>query len=127
MTDLNADDSRISLLNKSLLHAYKAEEDYWKQHSRHTWLPLGDMNTAYFHAYTKGRRACNRLAVIEDSSGSPVFEDDQIATVISNYYSLILTSINPPAADLVQQVLSPCITEETNEKLICPPPHHFVK
>lgn len=34
MTDLVADDTLISLLNKSLLLAYKSEEEYWKQRSR---------------------------------------------------------------------------------------------
>ena len=89
MADHIADDTYISLLNKSLLQAYKAEEDYWKQRSRQTWLALGDRNTAYFHASTKGRRARNRLTVIEDASGTPLFEDEQIATVISDYYSHI--------------------------------------
>lgn len=121
MTDQIADDAYISLLNKSLLSAYKAEENYWKQRSRQIWLALGDRNTTYFHASTKRRRARNKITVIEDTLGNPVFEDDQIAKAISEYYSAIFTSINPPAADLVHQTLSPCISETTNEKLIVAP------
>lgn len=127
MADHIADDTYISLLNKSLLQAYKAEEDYWKQRSRQTWLALGDRNTAYFHASTKGRRARNRLTVIEDASGTPLFEDEQIATVISDYYSHIFTSTNPPAAELVQQALPPCISEELNDIITAPPSIQEIK
>lgn len=83
MTDLVADDTLISSLNRNLLFANKAEEEYWKQRSRQTWLALGDRNTAYFHAQTKGRRARNRITVIETSEGIPVFEDEQIVATIS--------------------------------------------
>ena len=94
MTDLVADDVK-SLLNRSLLHAYKSEEDYWKQRSRQTWLALGDRNTCYFHASTKGRRARNMIKLMEDSSGTPVFEDEHLAIVITSYFSNIFTSTNP--------------------------------
>lgn len=95
MSDLVADDILISSLNRSLLFAYKAEEVYWKQRSRQTWLALGDRNTAYFHAQAKGRRARNRITVIENLEGTPVFEDDQIAASISAYYNSIFESSNP--------------------------------
>lgn len=36
MADPTADDCYISELNRGLLHAYKAEEEYWKQRSRQT-------------------------------------------------------------------------------------------
>lgn len=36
MSSPTTDDEYISLLNRSLLHAYKAEEDYWKQRSKQT-------------------------------------------------------------------------------------------
>lgn len=94
MTDLVADDVNISLLNRSLLHAYKSEEDYWKQRNRQTWLALGDRNTGYY-ASTKSRRARNRITVMEESSGTPVFEDEHITTVITSYFSNIFTSTNP--------------------------------
>lgn len=89
MADPTADDCYISELNRGLLHASKAEEKYWKQRSRQTWLALEDKNTTYFHASTKARRARNRLTVIENAAGTPVFEEEQIAAVISNYYNYI--------------------------------------
>lgn len=75
MADQLDDGLLISSINQKLLLAYRAEEEYWKQRSRQLWLTLGDKNTAFFHASTNSRRARNRLTVIEDASGTPVFED----------------------------------------------------
>lgn len=116
-----ADNTYISSLNLSLLRAYKAEEDFWKQRSRQLWLALGDKNTRYFHASTKTRKARNKITVIEDSEGVPVYEDEKIVLVISDYFNKIFTSSNPPSAEIVAQALSPCIPTETNERLIAPP------
>lgn len=121
------DDSLISSLNKDLLQAYRAEEAYWKLRSRQTWLALGDRNTSYFHASTKGRRARNRITVIENAAGVPVFEEAQIAEAISEYFSSIFTSTNPHAADLVLQAIAPCISEATNQKLISAPTTQKIK
>lgn len=90
-----ADDIVISAINHKLLKAYKSEEEYWKQRSRQMWLMLGDRNTGFFHASTKSRRARNRLTVIEDQAGVPVFEDHQITELISDYFQRIFTSPPP--------------------------------
>ena len=86
MSNTFADDNLISPINQSLLLAYKAKEEFWKQRSRQLWVVLGDLNTGYFHAATKSRRARNRLSVIEDENGSLVVDDEKIAEVISRYF-----------------------------------------
>lgn len=115
------EDSSISSLNRDLLQAYKAEEEFWKQRSRQLWLSFGDRNTGFFHAATKGRRARNRISVIEDTSGNPIFEEDEIGKVIAEYFKKIFTSSNPAAVDIVSRAIAPCITPETNEKLTTTP------
>ncbi|XP_019085410.1 PREDICTED: uncharacterized protein LOC109126355 [Camelina sativa] len=54
MIDDVATQSSIDLINQSLQRAYKQEEEFWKQRSRQLWLALGDRNSGYFHASTKG-------------------------------------------------------------------------
>lgn len=54
MSNLTTNDVVISDLNLKLLAAYKSEEEHRKQRSRQLWLALGDMNTGFFHASTKG-------------------------------------------------------------------------
>lgn len=90
-------------------------------------MSLGDRNIGYFHAATERRRALNRITVIEDAQGVPVYEDEQIASVISSYFNNIFTSINPPAADVVFRALAPCITEDMNAKLISTPMAQKIK
>lgn len=121
MSDPNADDNLISSINQNLLLAYKAEEEFWKQQSRQLWLALGYLNTGYFHASTKSRRARNRLFVIEDDNGLQVVEDDKIADVISQYFRNIFTSSNPQASEVVNEALRSCISQSVNDKLTALP------
>ena len=79
MSTQTHEEGRIDELNSKLLLAYKAEEEFWKQRSRQLWLSLGDANTGYFHAITKGRKARNRLSGLEDDDGLPVFEEEKIS------------------------------------------------
>ena len=117
MGSSTADDVLISNINQKLLQAYRAEEEFWKQRSRQLWLALGDQNTAFFHASTKGRRARKRISVIENSAGIPVYEDDKIVEVISSYFQDIFTSSNPDPSDIIIRALTPCISEAMNNSL----------
>lgn len=83
----------------------KAEEEFWNQRSRLLWLTLGDKNTTFFHASTKGRRACNRISVVEDASGTAVFEDEQIAQVISKYFSDVFTSSSSSSPQEIKEAM----------------------
>lgn len=116
-----ADDNLISSINQSLLLAYKAEEEFWKQRSRQLRLVLRDLNTGYFHAATKSRRARNRISVIEDENGSLVVEDEKIAEVMSRYFRTIFTSSNPQVAAIVNKALRQRISSSINEKLTAIP------
>lgn len=117
MSDTFVEDRVIAVINQKLLLAYKAEEEFWKQRSRQLWLSLGDLNTGYFHASTKNRRARNRLSMIEDDNGTLVVDDEKIADIISKYFQNIFTSSQPQEADTVIRALTPCISAETNRKL----------
>lgn len=93
MENLVPDEALIHELNLKLLHLYKKEEEFWKQRSRQLWLSLGDSNTGYFHAVAKVRSAKNMMSIIEDKSGLPVYEKEQISEVISAfYYDLYISS-----------------------------------
>jgi len=86
MTCLTSDQSLINNISEDLKKAYLAEEEHWKQRSRQLWLTLGDKNTGFFHASTKGRKAVNKFSVIEDDAGLTFYEEHQILKVISEYY-----------------------------------------
>lgn len=71
----------LNIIKSDLKAAYLAEESFWKQMSRNLWLSLGDKNSGYFHAVTKGRRAKNNLSVIENAECTPVFTEKEITTL----------------------------------------------
>lgn len=89
------------------------------------WLCLGDQNSGYFHAVTRGRRAINKFSVIEDDQGKAFFEEDEIARVmISSYYSELFSSEraeDPSLVNIVEEALIPCISEASNQTLITIP------
>lgn len=104
-----ADEILIRETNHKLLLLYKAEEEFWKQRSRQMWLTLGDANTCYFHATTKGRKAKNRMSILENVEGVPCFKEEQISEVICNYYSSLFTATNFDGSHTVDKALRPCI------------------
>lgn len=117
----------ISSLNNKLLIAYKNEEEFWKQRSRQLWLTLGDKNTCYFHAITRGRKAINKFAVIEDMRGNAQYEEEKILAVISDYFSELFSSQPGERESIINEALQPCISEETNLKLITLPSPEEIK
>jgi len=66
----------VELISKELSLAYQAEEEFWKQRSRQLWLALGERNSGYFHAATRGRKAINSCSVMENDEGLIVYEED---------------------------------------------------
>ena len=60
------------------------------------WLAAGDRNSGYFHAICKGKRARNRIAVLENSVGTVFYEETHIVQEITSYFQTIFTSNSSP-------------------------------
>lgn len=61
--------SRAESLRNELDKTLTKEECMWAQKAKVKWLGLGDSNTGFFDAATKGRRYVNKITVIKDNSG----------------------------------------------------------
>ena len=127
MENSDHDQNMITNINQTLLVAYKAEENFWKQRSRHLWLALGDINSGYFHAITKGRATVNKFSVIEDNEGLPQFEEEGILRVITKYFNQRFSSQDGERADFVREVIQPSISVTTNNILISIPTAEEIK
>lgn len=121
LSSLSPDAVLIESLKAALEAAYKEEELYWRQRSRILWLQSGDRNTSYFHAATRGRRALNKFSVIEDADGKAVYKEPEIVQSITEYYSRIFTSQMSDSSLVVQDGISPMVTNKMNETLIALP------
>lgn len=121
MTSPTNDDALLTKLNSDLKEAYKAEEAYWKQRSRNLWLSLGDSNSGYFHALTRGRNAINNFSVIVNAEGNPVFTDKEITETIVKYFSDLFTSVPGDRLQIVSKALVPKVTDADNQLLTSTP------
>lgn len=121
------DGELINQINQDLKDAYRAEEEYWKQRSRILWLSLGDKNSGYFHAITKGRKAANNFTVIEDAEGVAHYKEEEITDNIVNYFTELFTSKEEEREHIVNAALAPVITVSMNEKLIRKPKQDEIK
>lgn len=117
----------IDQLTNSLITAYKEEESFWLQRSRIQWLKSGDSNTCFFHAATRQRRLINSLSVIEDDEGRMVYEEEQICTVISEYFNNIFKTNSNTDFGNLSGVLSCKVSEETNRQLTLIPSDSEIK
>lgn len=95
LSSSTGDDVLISRLNKELISAYKAEEEFWRQRSRIIWLASGDKNSQFFHAVASGKKARNQISIIEDPAGNIYYEEEQIASQIAPYYGNLLVHSQP--------------------------------
>ncbi|KAG7559487.1 Reverse transcriptase zinc-binding domain [Arabidopsis thaliana x Arabidopsis arenosa] len=121
MSSTSSNTLRIAAINEELRLAYKDEEDFWKQRSRQLWLTLGDKNTGYFHAITKGRKAVNKFSILENEAGQVFYEEEKILGVITEYYQTLFHLEEGERESIIHEALSPCISAETNDELTAIP------
>lgn len=109
---------RIAELKGILETADGEEEAFWRQRSRIQWLNGGDRNSSFFHAVTRGRRACNKFSIIENEAGQAFYEEDHIVQAFTLFYQHLFTSRNTESAAVVEEAIVPSITPAMNETLI---------
>ncbi|XP_060170566.1 uncharacterized protein LOC132601498 [Lycium barbarum] len=63
------------------------EEEYWRQKSGLDWFVDGDKNTRFFHNLVKGRRKKLQIKRIQNSDGSWIEDDDQMADEAVHFYT----------------------------------------
>lgn len=121
------DPALIEHMNSKLGRAYLAEEMFWQQRSRIQWLKQGDRNMGFFHAATRTRRVINSILVLEDDQGGVVYEEHDIARVISLYFAKIFTSNGNESFSQLQGLLSKKVTPEMNAMLTTIPSDSEIK
>lgn len=109
--------------------AYLEEEAFWRQRSRIQWLNWGggDKNSSFFHAVTRNRRACNKFSIIENEAGQALFDEHQIANAFVIFYQQLFTAGSTDSTSVVQEALTPKVTEAMNQMLISLPEKQEVK
>ena len=127
LSDQTPDNARIQELREVLADAYHEEEAFWRQRSRIQWLNGGDKNSAFFHAVTRNRRACNKFSIIENEEGQAFFEESHIANSFVLFYQHLFTAGTADSSSVVQEALIPKVTDSMNQMLIELPGKQEVK
>ncbi|XP_048635018.1 uncharacterized protein LOC125608629 [Brassica napus] len=118
--DDNAITEVIAAALKELSDALKAEEMFWKQKSRVFWLREGDINTKFFHALTKQRRARNKITQLWDVNGNVVEDEEGLVAIATSYFRQIFESSNPEDIEEELAQIPTTITGAMNDNLTCP-------
>lgn len=65
---------------------------YYQQRAKKHWAIFGDRNTAFFHSAVQKCLRRNRIVSIHDAHGNELFDPNDIANEILNYFRSIFTS-----------------------------------
>ncbi|KAF8050187.1 hypothetical protein N665_2031s0005 [Sinapis alba] len=94
-TDKSRTQEEIIEVSRKLQEAYKDEEEFCQQKSRNLWHIGGDLNTKYYHALTKQRRANNRIVGLYDTEGNWVVEEKGVPKVAVDYFDELFKTTSP--------------------------------
>ena len=78
------------------------------------------MNTKFFHAITKQRRARNKITSLLDSAGNLVEEEEKLVAIATSYFRKLFQTSNPQLIDEALANVSTTITDRINADLIAP-------
>ena len=105
---------------KELTETLKAEEKFWKQKSRIFWLREGDLNTMFFHAITRQRKARNKITCLLDSAGNLVEDEEKLVAIATDYFRELFESSNPELIDEALANVTTTISDQINADLMAP-------
>lgn len=82
---------------------------------------------AFSTLFQKDEKARNKLTVLENAAGTPIYEEEQIAEEIAKYFSDIFRSQGIDGCDVISRGLTPRISPATNLTLTTIPSASEIK
>ena len=115
---LHEDAISIQSLRKEINELLDRESAMWKQRSKSFWYQSGDRNTRFFHTLASQRRQKNRIMGLEDNSGVWQGSDEDIQSIVLNYFSSVYQSDQPAQFSSVIDAIEKRVTDEMNDSLL---------
>ena len=110
--------SKIHRLTRSLLLAYKDEENFWKQKSKDDWILYGDGNTKIFHAAVRVSRARNEVVKLFDKYGVAHRSEASKGQIVTQYFKDLFTFSNSKDYISLLRSLPYRVTDSMNDLLV---------
>nr|XP_009796280.1 PREDICTED: uncharacterized protein LOC104242863 [Nicotiana sylvestris] len=117
----------LQKVQAELIKCLALEEKYWQQKAGMTWFKEGDRNTKFFHAQVRGRRKRLQLNRIQNSGGTWIEEEQEIAEEAIKYYEEQFTEVATPSLFDILEHVPNLINTEQNAELIKQPTKEEVK
>lgn len=95
----------------------KREESLWRDKAKSKWLQEGDTNTCYFHLTTILHRKYNSITSILSPNNSWISKRQDIRLAFQEYFESIFSSVEPQYPKDFQNLFTPVIGREENNKL----------
>nr|XP_009801792.1 PREDICTED: uncharacterized protein LOC104247465 [Nicotiana sylvestris] len=118
---------RLQKVQAELIKCLALEEKYWQQKVGMTWFKEGDRNTKLFHAQVRGRRKRHQLNRIENSGGTWIVEEQEIAEEAIKFYEEQFTEAATPSSFNIIEHVPNLINTDQNAELIKQPTKEEVK
>lgn len=108
---------KCNSLTRELDELHRREETYWYARARANELRDGDKNTSYFHHKASSRQKRNKIGRLKDPEGVWRSSEEDMLTVVSNYFTELFTSSQPDMLDEALEGISPLVSDEMNYAL----------
>ncbi|XP_070004804.1 uncharacterized protein [Nicotiana sylvestris] len=112
---------RLQKVQAELIKCLALEEKFWQQKAGMTWFKEGDRNTNFFHAQVRGRRKRLQLNRIQDSGGTWIEEEKEIAEEAIRFCEEQFTKTASPSLFEIVDHVSNLMNNEQNAELIKQP------
>ncbi|XP_070025375.1 uncharacterized protein [Nicotiana sylvestris] len=109
---------RLQKVQAELINCLALEEKFWQQKAGMTWFKEGDRNTNFFHAQVIGRRKRLQLNRIQDSGGTWIEKEKEIAEESIRFYEEQFTEIASPSLFEIVDHVPNMMNNEQNAELI---------
>ena len=117
-SDNDRSEEEILEVSRKLQGVYKDEEEYWHQKIQNMWYSSGDLNTKFYHALTKQRRAHNRIVGLHDENGNWITGEEGVEKVAVDYFEELFSTIFPSGFDSFLSEVASSITPQMNQRLL---------
>ncbi|XP_009790176.1 uncharacterized protein LOC107776673 [Nicotiana tabacum] len=112
---------RLNKVQTELIRYLALEEHFWKQKAGMAWFKDGDRNTKFFHAQVNRRRKRLQLKKIQNSAGSWIEGNEQMAEEAINFFQYQFhEDVVPTSFEIIVHVPN-MISVEQNQELLKQP------
>ena len=112
-TEMIENEKKLALELSELL---QAEESFYKQKARVSWLREGDQNTRFFHKMVAAKRRNSLITSLIDTGGNKLTRFDQISSEAVMFFENLLGTVDLNESGCSKEVLGELLTTKLSRE-----------